>query len=157
MAVVVDAIYRMLTRGARTHIGKKRIEGGEPLVADVNAASAIVMEIFMRRVIAPLSHPKPCLVFAAPVARGSVFRIASPQSANELTMQAPTALGVSVAQITSAHEDVRPAVATARPKHASIGWMRHTGCRDQSAESFPGEIARFHMSNFTTGVSIGSL
>ena len=58
VAVIVDAIERH-TRGALTHILKKRWERGLPPLANCDAAAAVASEVVATRVGTPVLHVQP--------------------------------------------------------------------------------------------------
>lgn len=67
VAVVVDAIKRMLRRRSKTHVGEEVLELQPPL-SDLNAATAVAMVGLARYVSASLKHLRPCHMLGAATA-----------------------------------------------------------------------------------------
>lgn len=116
MAVVVDAIERVIRR-AVAHVGKKCLKVVSPLLGHTNAATAVVIRVFMARVVAAFFRLKPRAVF--PSSASSVCCARS----QRLIQQASTAFHRAITKVASAHNCALAALAQADPFPMSGGFV----------------------------------
>lgn len=65
ITVCVDAVQRVIRRGARPHVGEKRFKGSRPSVTDGNSSCPVILVAVHARVKASSFHCSPYAVFGA--------------------------------------------------------------------------------------------
>ncbi len=127
VAIVVDAINRMLRGGASPHVQEKHCEVF-PSIADSDAASTVVHVLGRGRVAATGAHPLP----------DDVLRCTA-QAVNRTCLAArSTVAAFSTAQIACAHKTFRSARTTTKPIDLSV--VRSFGQHCPPAKLLAGQV-----------------
>lgn len=154
MAVVVDAIQRMIRGWSWAHIGQKGGEVLRPLATDADPPCAVALPRRVPRIATSLFHATPSPVFRSqhPTTRGPMT--AEPASVAVLNKAA--ARGRHPAAETGRRHNDRPAAialavpgdnATRLRPYEAIG---RTGRDNQSAKPLPTQFQTTHRFNYTT-------
>lgn len=101
VSVVVDAVDGEAESWARADVRKERGEVMPPLVADRDAASAVVLEGDIARVVAPHDHRPPTAVFLATIGEHNGMPMGAETRSSRIAMPTPAGLRAPVV-------DVRP-------------------------------------------------
>lgn len=114
MAVVVDAIDRVLVRWARAHIRQERLERHEPSVADSDTPAAVVGIAWLGSIQAPRLHGLPYSVLAG-VFSATSSAVGQVCDRSALPVKASTRRGLSCDEMALLNDSFGAAVAPAQP------------------------------------------
>jgi hypothetical protein len=109
IAVAINSVNRVLSRGAGTHVSIKRFETISPPATDTDTSGAVELVGDVRLVFASLDHAPPYSVLGGRP-RKSVRRVCS---SGGLSAIAPTTRCVAGLQVRHADHDIGAAVANA--------------------------------------------
>ena len=112
VTVVVNAVYRVLSRWPRPHVGQEVLKL-LPALTDSNAAPAVVRVLVAFGVVAALTHSVPGVVFVGIVAAMLGFVLNS-----NFALETSATARVANAQVPSIYDSSLAAVALAKPVFA---------------------------------------
>ena len=119
VAVVVDAVDRVIGRRFLPHVGIERLERIAPAVAHANAASAVVVKGVIVSVVAPHLHPDPSAIL-----NGFFHAVrASWVITERISTKATTALSQAVAKIPTWNYSRLSTLASHMPSRLATVWM----------------------------------
>lgn len=143
IAVIVDAVYPMLRGGFKAHISKKVFKL-RPAFATTNPSPAIVLELAMLGIVAPLAHSIPAPIFRSLFAL-SVMAVLSSQLQG-LSGATTATGGTAATQFMLRHDGLIAAIAGTVPSNtAMFTYVLGTRYDDQTTEPLSCEITGYMM------------
>lgn len=151
VAVVVDAIQRVVAVGARPHVGVERLKGRAPSFTNLYASSAIARELPHVWVEAPPLHSGPysilrCLGLPVRLVSSTLFRAKAAARQYRASAKVRTAHGFLLPAVTQTQPHGR---LTAIPPNCARSLLNY----GVSTKSLPNQVASSiaHFSNDSTG------
>lgn len=144
VAIVVDALNRVLQRRARTHVGKEARERLAPRCADFDSAASVTVVVGTRGVLASHDHVLPDTIL------GRLAHAVRARSRSARVVIEATATRCMAASKATGRYLIRPAaVASAAPVRLVVSILRSRN-NYEPPEPLPDQIVTFHQEKNTT-------
>lgn len=114
--VTINAVDRMIFAGARPHVGEEILKRS-PALANLDPAPAVQIKVVLARVSAALDHAAPNLVFRSgrpTTANRNCHSVRDVAFADNVSVEAPAALGIPGSEIVDASDYLSAAIALAK-------------------------------------------
>jgi hypothetical protein len=160
IAVVVDAVKRMLITGSRSHVSEEGAKIVLPSITDGNAPAAVMFKGFVVFVSASRFHLGPRSIFRAIqgaiaiAIAASCVAVTEKSLTSQIAFQAPTGLRVLSLSVQSLGREHKfcAARATTPPVQVRLFVFANLFDQGETAKNFSGESLGYHSLNDTTSM-----
>lgn len=150
--IIREAINRVFRTRSWSHVAQKHIETVSPFVADVDAASSVIVEILTGRVIAAFFHPAPRFIFWRLIPswcrtmHGATLH-------NRFTTRATAAFRMARREMSRCGDRDVSAIASAYPSDV-LATVKTLLNYHQRVESTTSQVDHFHTAQFYAALSL---